>query len=148
MAKKSFIQRAREGLDKGIEHLFFDRHELAKQCFKQVIEISKPLYERGCFSGNRPYSCYIVSSAFGLGFAEGLIEYQSLSNKALDYFSNASHILHMSANVFRDSNGRSLEQEIHEKIGKGYGLLGLKKEGLEILGNSREMHIFGCYGCE
>ena len=100
------------------------------------------------FRVSRPYSCYIVSSAFGLGFTEGLIEHQSSSSNNLDYFSNASRILHESANAFRDSNGRDLEQEIHEEIGRGYGLLGLKKEGLEILGNSRKMHIFGCYGCE
>ena len=148
MAKKSFIQQAREELDKGIEHLFFDRYEFARQCFKQVMEICKPLHERGRFSGSRPYSCYLVSSAFGLGFAEGLIEYQSLSNKTLDYYANASHILHMSATAFRDSNDKGLEQEIHEKIGKGYGLLGLKREGCEILSHSREMHIFGCYGIE
>ncbi len=148
MAKKSFIQQAKEGVDKGIAYLFFDRYKLATQCFKQVIEISKPLYERGCFSGSRPYSCYIISSAFGLGFTEGLIEYQSSPNQTLDYFLNASHILCESAKAFHDSNAKDLEQEIHTKIGKGYGLLGLKKEGLKILDNSREMHIFGCYGYE
>ncbi len=148
MVKKSFIQQARDGLDKGIEHLSFSRYELAGQCFKQVIEISKPLYERGCFSGSIPYSCYIIFSSFGLGLTEGLVEYQSSSNKTLDYFSNASHILRESANAFRDSNAKDLEQEIHAKIGKGYGLLGLKKEGLKILDKSREMHIFGCYGYE
>lgn len=140
MTKKSITQQSQQGMNAGIENISTGRYESARQQFEGVIETIEGSNLYGKHNGHyKAHKRYLAAATFGQGFSEGLMERDASPHRTLDDLASTAKEFHEAANSYRS------QIETHRKIGKGYGSLGLEKEGLKILEESRKMHIITCY---
>jgi len=140
MVKISIIKQSQQGMNAGIEHLSTGRYESAKQLFEGVITTIEQSNLYGKHNAHyKTHKRYLHAATFGQGFAEGLMERETSPGRTLDDLANSAKEFQEAATLPRS------QTETHRKIGKAYGALGLKKEGLKILDESRKRHIITCY---
>lgn len=138
MAKKSLVQQAREGIETGIISLCSNNYELAKQQFAEVVmDIEQSENFGSKHSAYRgAHNLYRFTAAFGQGFAEGLMERESVETP------RDIGVLANRAKEFYEASGmRPPLSKTHINIGRGYGFLGFKEEGLKVLGRSRHVKV-------